>query len=142
MAGNKVKVSPEQLEAAVKDAVSKYISGVTLGVNESVTKVAKATKKKIVADSPVRAGPVKPRGRKGQINRRYKKDWIITKEEGLFARSETISNRQYRITHLLEDGHALRQGGRTRAQPHIRKHREAAIREFQELCEEVIKDGR
>jgi hypothetical protein len=142
LAGNKVIIGPEQLEGALKEVVSQYVSGVTAKVKDAATEVTKAAKKKIAADSPSRSGPVRPRGRKRRINKRYKDDWKTTMSESTFGRQGVVSNNQYRLTHLLEDGHSLRQGGRTRAFPHIRKHREQAIKDYQKRCEEIIRDGR
>ena len=42
------------------------------------------------------------------------------------------SKTQYQLTHLLEYGHAKRGGGRTKAQPHIIKGEELAIKELKE----------
>ncbi len=49
---------------------------------------------------------------------------------------------EYRLTHLLEDGHAKRDGGRTKAMPHIQKHEQDAVQEFERRVEEVIKGGK
>ncbi len=47
----------------------------------------------------------------------------------------------YRLTHLLEHGHALRSGGRTRAFPHIIYGEQLAERRMQELAEQAVKDA-
>lgn len=49
-----------------------------------------------------------------------------------------VSGKQYRLTHLLENGHALHQGGRTKAYPHIKYGEEIAQKRMVELAEEVI----
>lgn len=45
----------------------------------------------------------------------------------------------YRLTHLLEKGHALLSGGRSRAFPHIKYGDELANIKFPELLKEAIK---
>lgn len=58
----------------------------------------------------------------GFKNKRYSKGWAkIIKRNKLTGNYQvTIYNKKYyRLTHLLEKGHALSTGGRTRAFPHI-----------------------
>lgn len=47
----------------------------------------------------------------------------------------------YRLPHLLERGHAKRNGGRTQAFPHIEKNTEKAQKRFEDRVEEIIKNG-
>lgn len=51
-----------------------------------------------------------------------------------------VGNGQHRLTHLLEKGHALRQGGRARAFPHIKYGEELAKKRMEELSKEVIQN--
>lgn len=65
---------------------------------------------------------------------------IKTSYEDRFEKRKTwyVANGQYRLTHLLENGHALRQGGRTQAFPHIRFGEELAQKRLEELTKEAI----
>lgn len=45
------------------------------------------------------------------------------------------------LTHLLEHGHALRNGGRARAFPHIVYGEELAERRMEELSEKAVQDA-
>ena len=45
----------------------------------------------------------------------------------------------YRLTHLLENGHATRNGGRTRAFPHIQYGEEFAQKNYEEFIQEEVK---
>jgi hypothetical protein len=61
---------------------------------------------------------------------RYAKGWEVTSRAGpLGGKIWIIHNpSRYRLTHLLERGHALKGGGRTRAFPHIKKAENQAKR--------------
>ena len=49
----------------------------------------------------------------------YKKQFYLKKDgTGLAWSKITIANKKYRLTHLLERGHAKSNGGRTKAYPH------------------------
>ena len=45
----------------------------------------------------------------------------------------------YQLTHLLEHGHALVNGGRSRAFPHIRPAEQIAIKMFEKGIEKLVK---
>lgn len=52
----------------------------------------------------------------------------------------TIHNKEhYRLTHLLENGHAKRNGGRVPAQIHIKPVEERLVDEFEKRVERAIK---
>ncbi|AGK95406.1 hypothetical protein [Clostridium pasteurianum] len=52
-----------------------------------------------------------------------------------------VAGGQHRLTHLLENGHALWQGGRTRAFPHIKYGEELAKKRMEELAKEAIENA-
>ena len=52
-----------------------------------------------------------------------------------------VAKGQYRLTHLLENGHALPQGGRAKEYPHIKFGEELAIRRMEEITREVIENA-
>lgn len=49
-----------------------------------------------------------------------------------------VGNGQYRLTHLLEKGHQLVNGGRAKAYPHIKYGEELAKKRMEELTKEAI----
>lgn len=52
-----------------------------------------------------------------------------------------VATPHYRLTHLLENGHALRNGGRARAFPHIIFGEKLAQERMTELCEKAVTDA-
>lgn len=85
-------------------------------MKEIIDDVAKETVKELKATSPCR-----PQGGK------YKKGWKkkVTYENSVRKRT-TICNSVYQLTHLLEKGHAKRNGGTVSAIPHIKPAEERA----------------
>ena len=62
----------------------------------------------------------------------YKKGWKV-KIEGLkttHCKAIVYNKDQYRLTHLLEYGHATRNGGRSRKFPHLAKAEEKQTKKF------------
>lgn len=52
-----------------------------------------------------------------------------------------VTDGEHRLTHLLENGHALRQGGRSNAYPHIKYGEELAQKRMEELAKEAIENA-
>lgn len=69
----------------------------------------------------------------------YNKSWKKRVDFKKAKKSGVVYNeKHYRLTHLLEKGHALRQGGRTRAFPHIEPVERFVNEEFyQNLKKEI-----
>ena len=73
---------------------------------------------------------------------KYNKGWRMKKEVGANYVHCTIHNAtNYRLTHLLEFGHATRNGKRTRAFPHIFKVEALVNEEFKNGVEELLRKG-
>lgn len=62
---------------------------------------------------------------------KYAKGWTSTVETGRVSAQGTIYNKTPGLPHLLENGHALRNGGRVQGKPHIKPVEEALVREFE-----------
>lgn len=114
-------VSIDEMGNAIAKEFEEYVELTTDEVKKICKEVADDCKEKIQESAPVDTG-------------RYKKSWNITetdsKKNGV---TYTVhSKTRYRLTHLLEYGHAKRNGGRTKAQPHISKGEQLAIKELKE----------
>jgi len=107
------KIKPDELEKRVMDYLQNYKEDIDEEVMETVDEVTKQARDELKQ--------VSPRG-KGSRDNPYHKGWAIKlskKRTGVYHK--VIWNKtNYQLTHLLEFGHATRNGGRTRAIPHIR----------------------
>lgn len=118
---------------AVKEALEDYSDEVIQATKNAVDKTAKEVNEEI-----------KKRVSFNQRTKKYVRAFKIkTVEETRFNKSQVwyVSNGQHRLSHLLEFGHATKNGGRTRAFPHIKYGEELALRRLPELIEEGIKDA-
>lgn len=94
-----------QFEDATEEAVEK-------GVSETAKEAVKELRNAHPSGS----------GKYGSWDKKYNRGWKImqTKRDKRYHKKATIHNEtDYQLTHLLEKGHALQQGGRSRAFPHI-----------------------
>lgn len=114
-------VSIDEMGNAIAKEFEQYVDLTAGEVKKIVAEVAEDVKEKIQEEAPVDTGA-------------YKKSWTATrtKESALGAGYTVHSKDKYRLTHLLEFGHAKRGGGRTRAQPHIAKGESLAISEIRQ----------
>lgn len=127
-------VPVDGLASAIMETLQQYTDDVTAGIAKAEDLTAKECKTNLEADSPV--APT------GRHRGKYKKGWKVTVTTNTPLEKHTvIHNKEYRLTHLLENGHATRNGGRTRAFPHIKKNEEIANAAFEKRVEEVLQNG-
>ena len=73
---------------------------------------------------------------------KYNKGWRVNEKKGrgyINCRVHNATN--WQLTHLLENGHTTRNGGRTRAFKHIRPVEEKYVNKYVEDVEKIIKNG-
>ena len=102
-------VSPDGVQAALSSILKEYGESVTDTLEEVIPEIAKEGAKRIKAEAP-----------KGSTGK-YAKGWTTKVEKGRSTISAIIHGKHgtYQLAHLLEKGHALRGGGRSRAITHI-----------------------
>lgn len=101
-------------------------------VNEKTKEIAPNVAKKAVKDLKSNS----PSGASG----RYKKGWASKIEETRLSVTITIYNKtRYYLTHLLENGHAKRGGGRVGGISHIAPVNDSAQKEFLEEIEKAVR---
>lgn len=119
------KVSINNLSKEISNILENYQDEIDDKVIDLTDNIIKDAKTELKEKSPV--------GQTGE----YAKSWTISiKEKGIHFYSKAIWNKKhYRLTHLLEFGHATVDGNHTPAQPHIRpveeKYKEKFIDELE-----------
>lgn len=98
----------DEFAKAVDDILQNYTAGARTVLDESIKETSKEAVKKVKKASPVRTGE-------------YKKSWKAQQNTSRLRSGATVYAKapKYRLTHLLEKGHAKRGGGRVKAIPHI-----------------------
>lgn len=119
---NAIKIN--EFNKAISDILADYTGEVTEVVQEETEKALKFAVKELKAKSPKRTG-------------KYASSWKQKTEKGRLSAAGVVYNeKHYRITHLLEFGHAKRGGGRTGekvpAFPHIEKVNDETVKKFEE----------
>ena len=106
MAADRVKI--DQMAHVIMEGLQEYADLAMDDLKAAVKKAGNEAKKDIQANAPVKTG-------------KYKKSWAVktTKETSNAMEVVVHSTNRYQLAHLLEFGHAKRNGGRTRAFPHI-----------------------
>lgn len=103
--------------------LASYTDEVERSLEQGMESVAKEAVEELKLKSPERTG-------------RYRKGWRLKKIKGRYV----IHNaKYYRLTHLLEKGHAKRGGGRVAAQPHIGGVEKTISDTIQQRIEEALK---
>jgi serine/threonine-protein kinase RIO1 len=108
-----VKVTPEQLAKLIVDNLTDYTDEVREIVEETIDSVTKETLQAIKDSADIQHLKSFKYYKSFRIRDIYK---ARGKNKGYYKL--VIANDQYRITHLLENGHAKSNGGRTRSFKH------------------------
>lgn len=125
-------IKPEELQKALSDYLEDYVEYISEGVEDTTDTLTKEAVQELKQTSP--------RGT-GTRQNPYYKGW--SQQKGKVNRGRytvKIHNKtNYQLTHLLEFGHATRNGGRTKAIPHIRPIEEKYNKLYEERITTVIK---
>ena len=123
-------VNIDQLSAAVMEGLNDYADLTTEKMKKAVKKSGNFVRKDIGENAPEKTG-------------RYAKSWRTKTIKDTSTTMEILvySPTRYMLAHLLEHGHAKRNGGRVQARPHIAPAEEAAEEELLAEIERSLKDG-
>ena len=119
-----------QLTAAVNKILIDYGNEIAEDARISATEVGKETVKQLRATSPKSEGG-------GDYAKGWKMEAAPVNRLGSFA--VIIHNpKHYRLTHLLEKPHLMRNGKMSKPQPHIAPAEEQAVAAFEKKLRELI----
>ncbi|MGM0807531.1 MAG: HK97 gp10 family phage protein [Bacillota bacterium] len=114
------------------DDLSKEIAKQLTLYTESVKDEVEQAQDDVTKETVALLKSTSPKGSRGK----YAKGWSRKKVDGKWV----VYNRtNYHLTHLLEHGHAKRNGGRVAAKVHIRPAEEKAVKEFTDRVEKAVK---
>ena len=126
-------IKPEELEKAVTEYLKNYVEDIEEDVEDTTNTIVKEAKQELVQTSP-RSGIAR--------DTKYYKGWAIKNggrtRKGKYYSKVIWNKTNYQLTHLLEFGHATRNGGRTKPQPHIRPTEEKYKKEFEQELKKKI----
>ena len=126
------------------DAIGRILDGYAEDVSESLDVAADQLTNELLedikADSPAHHGKLRRKG-KDRISGTYRRSWKRKRINGRFV----IYNTQYGLTYLLENGHALKRGGRTIGKvtphPHILANAAHITERYEEMAVDIISGG-
>lgn len=135
---SQVTIKPDQLAREILKNLDDYTDNVRVKVDEAVGEIAKESQKKLRATT----------GAEGSnVWRKYPTGWTTksTRRKG-YRKEEVWNSRYYRLTHLLENGHVIKNGtgrayGRTRSFTHIGPINDEAQEKLEEKIREAIEEG-
>lgn len=133
-------IKSNEFSVAVSHILSDYATDVQEAVAQAVEETGERALKIVRAKSPVR---------KGKGGGKYKKGWKKKIEHaGIFSTQSRViiyNKDEYRLVHLLENGHQIvnkgRVSGRVEGIPHVRPAYEEAERLLPELTARAIEEA-
>jgi hypothetical protein len=117
----------DQLASEVMSGLEEYAELAADVLKKEIQEAGKTAKKQIEQTAPRKTG-------------RYAKSWAVKKvSETSNSLEVTVHSRnRYMLTHLLENGHAKRGGGRVAAIPHIAPAEELAVQTLEKNIEREL----
>ena len=114
------KVEVDKIEAAITKALKKYGDDIQSNLDAITKSVARAGARELQQKSASTFNGEK-----------YQKGWKVQINQSRTGTTATIYNQRPGLPHLLEHGHAKRNGGRVAGRPHIAPVEEELIDKFE-----------
>ena len=122
------RVSIDGLADAIMEGLQEYANMATDEMKVAVKKAAKTVKKDIQAGAPVKSGA-------------YSKSWATKTMKDSSVALEVVvhSKNRYQLAHLLEKGHAKRNGGRVGGRAHIAPAEQHGMDQLEQDIERALR---
>ena len=124
-------ISVDQLSATISEELENYNRIVVQGTKDEAKKAMDRLVRETKATAPTR----RPKYKNSITSR---KEW-----ESTLGVEYTwyVKGSEYRLSHLLENGHATRNGGRTKAYHFIKNASDPILEDYVSAVEEVCRNG-
>ncbi len=108
---DKLTISTSDISSTLKESLTSFHEGIQNAIKKRTDASAKELRKLIQSAAPKRT-------------QKYSRSWRIkcTKNTSMIYIDTVYNYKQYALTHLLENGHALRRGGRAIGKVKAYKH--------------------
>ncbi len=121
----------------LSEAINKELTLYGQHVIDGVKKEAKNSMSQLVKETKATA----PVGKRKKHYRDSIKSKKIAENDRSVSYMWYVAGSDYRLSHLLENGHALRRGGRVNGTHFIKKASDPILEKYEKAVEEVIKNG-
>lgn len=126
-------ISVDQLNQALSDVLGEYNQNVT----ETIKREAKKSMDQLVRDTKATA----PLGKRQKHYRDSIKSKKVSENRESITYAWYVKGPDYRLSHLLENGHALRNGGRVEGTHFIKNASDPIIEQYIQAVEEACRNG-
>lgn len=118
---------PIDISKQLKEILNDYAFEISEEVDKASNSTAKSVTKDLKSSSPKNTG-------------KYGRSWSTKEERGTVLNKNFVvyNKKHYRLTHLLEYGHATVNGGRVPPRPHIKQAEERGIQFFEKEVRKMI----
>lgn len=126
------KTPIDKLQAAINKALEEYAGDAYKTVDDLSKEFTKKGTQAIKGNSKTMFGGTG----------KYAAGWTSKFETGRLSAQGIIYNEEYRLPHLLEKGHAKRNGGRVAGRPHIKPVEEEITEAFERAVKNDLQRSR
>lgn len=119
------------------DAITQELTLYETSVNQAIRKQTDKSMRQLVTETKATA----PVGNRKKHYRDSIASRVSQNNYRAYAREWYVKGSDYRLSHLLNNGHQLRDGGRYEGTQFITKASVSVITDYEEAIEEVLKNG-